>query len=219
MNYGDWEPIYREILGEFGYSREADRESARLLDGYLDAFDESRLNQLFDGKDIVVAGDGPDLLTEWKSEYGECVVVAADAACRRLADDGVAVDVVCTDLDGAPERAAQLSHGDVIVVVHAHGDNQELVEHWIGGGEYDLTNVVGTTQTEPFGTLHNYGGFTDGDRAAYLADEYGAASIDLVGFDFTDQSVSEEKARKLEWAKRLLERLGEERGERLVLTS
>ncbi len=36
-----------------------------------------------------------------------------------------------------------------------------------------------------------------------MADELGAASIEMFGFDFDDYS-SEEKGRKLAWARRLL---------------
>jgi len=43
--------------------------------------------------------------------------------------------------------------------------------------------VLGTTQVEPFGKLFNFGGFTDGDRAAFMAHELGASRIYLVGMD------------------------------------
>jgi len=39
----------------------------------------------------------------------------------------------------------------------------------------------------------------------YLAKEFGAASITLVGFDFDDVNVSEMKKKKLKWAKRLID--------------
>ena len=52
--------------------------------------------------------------------------------------------------------------------------------------------------------VHNFGGFTDGDRAAFTADHFGAAELRFVGWDFEDPDVSPEKREKLQWAERLL---------------
>src|SRR5208283_4192155 len=59
------------------------------------------------------------------------------------------------------------------------------------------------------------GGFTDGDRAAYLADHLGAERILLWGFDFeraapTDPVTHELKLMKLTWASRVLGDLARE---------
>jgi uncharacterized Rossmann fold enzyme len=43
---------------------------------------------------------------------------------------------------------------------------------------------MGTTQSIPEGKLYNFGGFTDGDRAIFLAVELGAEKIFLAGMDF-----------------------------------
>lgn len=212
MRFEDWEPFYEEILEEFGYSREEDRRAARFLNGRLEPFDPFRLDSLLRGETVAVVGDAPSL--DPTSVPDDAVVVAADGAAERLAEAGVSVDVVVTDLDGAPRRAAELSQEGKVVVVHAHGDNLGALEEWIP--EFDLSNVVGTTQADPhsFDSLRNFGGFTDGDRAAFLADEFGAAHIELVGFDF--EAAEGEKRRKLRWARRLLRALSHERGERIV---
>jgi hypothetical protein len=65
--------------------------------------------------------------------------------------------------------------------------------------------------------IYNFGGFTDGDRAAYLADQVGARSITLTGFDFlhpTGKPGGDQvtKAEKLKYAERLLENLAISRG-------
>ena len=44
--------------------------------------------------------------------------------------------------------------------------------------------LVGTTQGRPLENVFNFGGFTDGDRAAHLVHELGASAIELYGFDF-----------------------------------
>jgi uncharacterized Rossmann fold enzyme len=53
-----------------------------------------------------------------------------------------------------------------------------------------------TTQTAPAERLHNFGGFTDGDRAAYLADHFGADSISLVAFNFHDPTRKKRRRRE-----------------------
>ena len=70
------------------------------------------------------------------------------------------------------------------MVVHAHGDNIPLLKHWVPRFTGPL---VATTQSTPLPHVHNFGGFTDGDRAVFAADELGAASITLVGFDLDDR--------------------------------
>lgn len=77
--------------------------------------------------------------------------------------------------------------------------------------------LIGTTQTKPLTHVFNFSGFTDGDRAIFLADAMGAHTILLAGFDFgeyigkyskpnykTDVSVTPTKRKKLEYAKSLI---------------
>jgi uncharacterized Rossmann fold enzyme len=212
MRYEDWAPFYESILEDFGYSRDEDRRAARSLNRRLEPFDTRRLYRLFDSQDTVVVGNAPSLEPRKVLNSPDDVVVAADAAAERLEGAGVDVDIVVTDLDGAPSHAAKVSRDGTVVAVHAHGDNIDAIGRHLP--RFDEENVVGTTQVRPFGVLHNFGGFTDGDRAAFLADEFGAATIRLVGFDF--EAAQGEKRRKLRWARRLLRVLAEERGERTV---
>jgi len=78
---------------------------------------------------------------------------------------------------------------------------------------------MGTTQGDPesYDHLHNFGGFTDGDRAVYLADRFNARTISLIGFDFTNEvgeysfakrKNREIKLKKLQWCKSLIDSLG-----------
>ncbi|MCX2817942.1 DUF115 domain-containing protein [Haladaptatus sp. F3-133] len=209
MRYGDWEPFYEAILEGFGYTREDDRRAARVLNSRLDAFDDHRLDALLDGETVVVVGNAPSLEPRHVTEG---VVVAADAAALRLYEAGVDVDIIVTDLDGAPRHAVERSHDGTVVAVHAHGDNVDALRRYVP--RFESRNVVGTTQTRPFGVLHNFGGFTDGDRSAFLADGFGASRIELHGFDFGD--ATGEKRKKLRWAWRLLRVLAYQRHEWLV---
>jgi len=120
-----------------------------------------------------------------------------------------------TDLDKNPETARELSHEGVPVAVHAHGDNIAAIERYVPS--FALDSVLPTTQAAPTPPVCNPGGFTDGDRAAFLADACGAGRLVFPGWTFDDPSVGPEKARKLRWAERLLALLEERRGERLAV--
>lgn len=214
MDWSAWAPFYRAIRRDFGYDAASDRAAARLLDAYVAADAADALAARLDGARAVVAGDGPGLEREVDATHpDDAVVIAADGAARRLDEVGVAPDVVVTDLDGAPTTAAALADAGTTVVVHAHGDNADLLEEWLPA----LADPVGTTQVEPVGALLNPGGFTDGDRAAFLADACGAAMIELAGFRLDDPAPPAEKRWKLRWAERLLRWLEDVRGERLLV--
>ncbi|MDD1690952.1 MAG: DUF115 domain-containing protein [Methanoregula sp.] len=203
MQFTAWEPHYREILGYFGFDRAADEEAARLLASLLDRDNLLSLVTLTDGNEVTVCGNAPCLKNDLKKIKG--VVFAADAAADVLEDNGIRPDAVFTDLDGATDRLIDMNREGTIVVVHAHGDNIPLLKHWVPRFP---GKVVGTTQAAPLPHVHNFGGFTDGDRAVFAADELGASSITLVGFDLDDKNVDPMKRGKLHWARKLLALIG-----------
>lgn len=115
---------------------------------------------------------------------------------------GVKPDVVVTDLDF---DVGGLRLGDY-VVVHAHGDNiRLLLEH-----ARRLDNRVMTVQTWPLPCTANISGFTDGDRAVYLAYYMGAKRVVVNGayFDVKIKRDDHVKALKLELARHLIKRVG-----------
>ena len=73
----------------------------------------------------------------------------------------------------------KMSRRKSIFVVHAHGDNIEKLRM-----VKKFKNCIGTTQTEPFNKIQNFGGFTDGDRGVFLASHFNAKKIILFGMDF-----------------------------------
>ena len=91
------------------------------------------------------------------------------------------------------------------MVVHAHGDNVPLLRHWVPLLPGPL---VATTQAAPLPHVHNFGGFSDGDRAVFAADEIGAARVRIIGFDLADRNVDPVKRGKLFWAGELLRLIG-----------
>jgi uncharacterized Rossmann fold enzyme len=203
MQYPDWEPHYLEICDYFGFERELDDEAARLLSSLLPRDDLTMLAVLCQGRHVTVCGNAPCL----KDELGQVsgVVFAADAAAEVLLDHHIRPDAIFTDLDGATDRFVAMNREGTVIVIHAHGDNMPLLKHWV---PRFTGKVVGTTQAAPLPHVHNFGGFTDGDRAVFAADELGAASITFAGFDLDDKNVDPLKRGKLFWARKLLALIG-----------
>ncbi|MFB6256280.1 MAG: 6-hydroxymethylpterin diphosphokinase MptE-like protein [Haloplanus sp.] len=214
MEFSRWEPIYELILADFGYDRDGDERARDLLAEHARPFDAGRLSSL-DGATVAVVGAGPSLEADADRAAGADAVVAASTAADRLRAVGVETDLVVTDLDKHPATVAALTDEGVPVAVHAHGDNRPLLREWLP--ECDPTNVLATTQAAPSGPVVNHGGFTDGDRAAFLADAFGAGSLRFPGWDLDDPDVDAAKAEKLRWAERLLAWLERRRGDRFDL--
>lgn len=214
MEFHDWEPVYERILAAFGFDRAADERARDLLADLSEPFALGRLSG-FEGATVAVAGAGPNLATETEIASEADRVVAASTAADVLVDAGVTVDLVVTDLDKNPDSLAAMSQEGTPVAVHAHGDNIAAVEEWVP--QFASESLLPTTQAEPVGPVENFGGFTDGDRAAFLADALGAAELRFLGWSFDDPTVSEMKAKKLVWAERLLYWLETRRGERFEL--
>lgn len=203
MQYAEWEPHYREILEYFGFDRAGDEEAARILASLLDRDNLISLVTITDGNEVTVCGNAPCLKQDLATVRG--VVFAADAAAEVLDNAGILPDAVFTDLDGATDRLIEMNRQGTIVVVHAHGDNIPLLKHWVPRFP---GRIVGTTQAAPLPHVHNFGGFTDGDRAAFAAHELGAVRITLAGFDLDDKDVDPLKRGKLFWARKLLALIG-----------
>ena len=204
MRFADWEPHYTAILDYFGFERDADEAAARLLEEVADGRDDvGLLEALIRGRAVTVCGNAPSLPDEIDQVEG--TVLAADAAAEVLAGHGIRPDAVFTDLDGATDVFVDLSRQGTVMVVHAHGDNMPLIRHWVPRLPGPL---VATTQAAPFAHIHNFGGFTDGDRAVFAADDLGAASVRIIGFDLADKNVDPVKRGKLYWAGELLRLIG-----------
>ncbi|OTF06870.1 6-hydroxymethylpterin diphosphokinase MptE-like protein [Halorubrum sp. SD612] len=214
MNFATFEPVYEAILADFGFDR-ADDE--RVRDTAADLATPFPLGRLGDWADetVAVAGAAPCLADEVELARDADVVVAASTAADALADRGVAVDCMVTDLDKNPETAAELTRDGVSVAAHAHGDNLPAVREWLPRFADEWT--LATTQAAPVGPLRNPGGFTDGDRAAFLADHLGAGELVFPGWEFDDPAVDPMKALKLDWAARLLRWLERRRDERFAV--
>jgi len=209
MNLKEWQPLYLEIVREFGFDCGQDERSAQILShlltkktGYHATLD--KLTRLIEGCNVLVCGKAPILIRDIKSGKieGQETIIAADGATSVLLAQGVVPHIVVSDLDGSITDLKRANALCSIMVVHAHGDNINAIEAYVPS----LSAVLGTAQTHPEPLLLNVGGFTDGDRAVSLAKEYGARAIGVIGFDFSDTSVTPRKMQKLRWAKRLLDK-------------
>ena len=211
MKFEEWEPAYKAVLADFGFDRSADERARDVLAGMAGPFDHSRFDGI-EGTTVAIAGAGPSLAGDLDLAADADYVLAASSAADVLRDADVPVDCMVTDLDKNPGTARALTREGVPVVVHAHGDNVTLLREHVPS--LAAEHVLATTQAEPSRPVENFGGFTDGDRAAFLADHFGADGLVFPGWDFDDPAVSEEKRRKLQWAARLLRWLEIRRAER-----
>jgi len=177
-----WKRRYQSILKELNYSEKKDKESALILDTILKETDNTqKITKLIQGKTVFVIGSGPSLsfaLPKLK-KLKKSIKIAADSSLKPLLENGIIPDIVVTDLDGDEDAIKKLSKKKSIFVIHAHGDNIEKL-HMVK----KIKNRIGTTQTEPFNKIQNFGGFTDGDRGVFLASHFEAKRIILFGMDF-----------------------------------
>ena len=208
MEFSEWEPVYGEILRDFGFSRAEDENCVRILkavtvNSLLD--DDDAIRERI-GRTATVVGAAPGLAERLGTVKLEGTVISAGSATKTLMDAGILPDIVVTDLDGDIESQLEASAAGAVTLIHAHGDNEDLVRRYAG---LFRGTVVLTTQSKPSNTVLDFGGFTDGDRAVCMAREFGARFINLVGFDFDNPSDKEgsdpeTKRRKLKWAKRII---------------
>ena len=215
MTITGWESKYREILKDFGYSRNKDAQSAKLLNSLLQKKTPSiGIRDLIKDKPVFVIGAGPSLPSciSILKRHKKITKIVADGATKAIIENGLRPDIVVTDLDGDIKSLKKAGRTNTIMVVHAHGDNSErinLVKYF--------KNCIGTTQTKPIGKVNNFGGFTDGDRCVFLAEYFNASKIVLIGMDFgqkigkyskhriVDRKI---KIKKLKFGKKIVEWIG-----------
>ena len=217
MEYAAWSPFYERIARDLGFAFDREVAARDRLESLLPSRARERplerVRDRLQGRDVIVVGAAPGAGPPplWRLPAGDLrpVVVAADSATGGCLEAGLVPTVVVTDLDGPVPPEVTANRRGALVVVHAHGDNGPAVEEWVPQFPGEL---VGSWAGAPTASLIDVGGFTDGDRAAYLADACGARSILLWGFDFSrveepDAAALQRKQAKLRWAERALREL------------
>lgn len=194
---------YYEIILSLGFSFDDDLNAREILyemlsnraDYSLEATIESVSSLISSRKEILIIGGGPDSskfiqLIDKMTKFphfnvDELLIIAIDGATELLAKHDIIPHLVFTDLDGLQrETALQSQYQETIFIVHAHGDNMDMLDRF---RPLILDrNIVGTTQSPSKLPIINSGGFTDGDRALFFLQTFIQKynTLFLVGFDF-----------------------------------
>jgi len=225
MDYKDWKSTYKKIVIDFNYSVETDKKAADVLDNLLqekkNLFPINMLKDLINNREIIIFGAGPSLeksILKHKKKFTDKLKIAADGTTTALLKNNIRPDIIVTDLDGKVSDQLKANSEGSIAIIHAHGDNINKIKKYVPELE---GKILGTTQINPesYEFLHNFGGFTDGDRAVYLADHFHAKKIYLMGFDFNgkigEYSFAENKdkklkLRKLKWCECLIDMINKQ---------
>lgn len=217
MEYARWAPQYLRIAEALGYELARERLAADALVNRLPP--EARTDPLgrcrarLASRTAIVVGLAPGAgappLHLLPPSVERPAVLAADGAAAVCLAAGIVPDLIVTDLDGPVASEVNANARGALVVVHAHADNRDAVERWVPEFSGEL---AGSWAGPPSDALLDVGGFTDGDRAAYLAEAAGARPILLWGFVFdraqeTDATERAVKLRKLAFAREALELL------------
>ncbi|MDR0508953.1 MAG: DUF115 domain-containing protein, partial [Candidatus Methanoplasma sp.] len=142
----DWEPLYEEILEDFGYDRAYDESSARMLKALMMNSDLMQDEDVVVHKKATVFGCSDDLENDIKAVPPQGTLIASGSSVGRLKEAGIFPDIVVTDLDGEIEPQIEASKMGAVTFMHAHGDNSELIQKHA----HDfLGPVILTTQSRP----------------------------------------------------------------------
>lgn len=207
MQYNEWKNIYYEIIRDFSYNVKDDEKSALILSKVVDKeklIEPTRLEKIIYNKTAYIFGAAvPSKITN----NFDGVIISADGATTALLENDILPDIIVSDLDGIIDDLLIANQKGSTIIIHAHGDNIEVIQKYVP--EFQ-GKIFCTTQSKPFGTVFNFGGFTDGDRAVFIAEHFGTNKIKLVGFDFerigrySFSKNNKIKLKKLKWAKKLI---------------
>ena len=193
MDLERWLVIYNSIASRLSLDPSKDQDAALELFRLLSLktpLPEISLRSKISGKIAVVYGAGPSLdeglrMILESGFSGRLIHLVADGASSAFLECGKVPDIIFTDLDGPAADLTRSCSAGAWLVVHAHGDNIPLLRGLVPGLGCP---ILGSTQVHPIPPhVLNFGGFTDGDRAAYWAEELGASGVVLVGMDFGDE--------------------------------
>lgn len=185
-----WLKIFDNIKQRLDLTFELDQVSTDILSSLLSKMDNTisldLLRSNIRGERVLVFGCGPnlqnDLKTSIKRNYiKKYPIIVADGASTLFAKLNIIPRAIVTDLDGDFSHIQKLNQQGSIAVVHAHGDNINDVKNLVPKLKGP---IIGSTQVEPRPHVYNFGGFTDGDRALFLAYVLGIRDVILGGMKF-----------------------------------
>jgi 2-amino-4-hydroxy-6-hydroxymethyldihydropteridine diphosphokinase len=218
VDYDEWAPFYARIVLDFGFDPAQDEAAAHDLaqalgrPGYAPKQVWDELAAQLRGRDVIVLGAADDAASRLRTSPTEEPIIAADGATTASLEAGRRPALIVSDLDGDVADEVRAVADGAHILVHAHGDNWSAVQEWLP--RFRKAGVAGTCQTRPVPPLQNHGGFTDGDRACFIAHALGVRKMRLVGFRFegppgrySGTYDPATKPRKLQWSQRLLKEL------------
>lgn len=201
MNWPNWKNYYYQIVRKLEINPEDDDQSAQLLETFFAKFSAiegdiilQKLEMILK-KPMIIAGAGPSLQQDFSMLFSglhsrkvisNFQTIAVNGATTLFHEKNVIPSIVITDLDGDLSSIIWAINNGALTLIHAHGDNQQQISSFTHQ-YYDIiskNDVWGTTQCKPRKKLYNFGGFTDGDRAIFLAFHFQSPLIGLIGFDF-----------------------------------
>jgi uncharacterized Rossmann fold enzyme len=222
-----------EVRAHFGWSLQADIDSAesmKLSFSENEPFGLSKWNS--DGRNQTLGDLQLKLLKatavifvgaavesqQLEEMVGDGVVfIAADGAVGALPAQANLACIV-SDFDGTPHLELAAKSGATIIA-HAHGDNMEAWNECVGAwSQFSNPPALVLSHQTPhyFEGMHNWGGFTDGDRALCMAHSLGVdfADVYLVGYtlsrvgQWSGRTQESRKLAKLQWMATVVQMLG-----------
>lgn len=197
MIWSDWKNSYDKIVEELELNAEADEKTSVLLDDFFCSISTKKKNTIHQKLShifqhpVIIAGAGPSLkqdltaILESKNIHN-LPLISVNGATTLFKQKKIVPLVVVSDLDGDLIAIKWAIEKGALTLLHGHGDNGTIIFNFLEQHHDILSNydVWGTTQCKPKHSLFNFGGFTDGDRAIFIAFHFQSPLIGLIGFDF-----------------------------------
>ena len=188
LRFADWYPHYLKISSDLHLDIKKDILSSIVLSNLIPK-EPVHLNclkkKLSSKRKILIIGAGPSIedpsVQKFIRDSSDFVVMSSDGSTELCLQLNIVPDFVVTDLDGDISSLLSANRSGSKLVIHAHGDNIDKILKYVPR----FKNFFGSTQVFPLRNVFNFGGFTDGDRCVFLADEFQCAEIWLVGMDFS----------------------------------
>jgi uncharacterized Rossmann fold enzyme len=218
INLEEWFQWYDRINKLFNYDINEDQRATDILSGLISkrSIHTESIEKFIADKPVLVFGAGPSLeenLNQLQKEklLEKFSIISANGATTALLKVVELIpQFIVSDLDGNVEDQLKANRLGSIIVIHGHGDNINKLKKYVP----KFVNIIGTTQVKPTINVHNFGGFTDGDRAVFFAASMKPSMIVLAGMDlgqkigkYSKEKIrsQEEKILKLRICKELLE--------------
>lgn len=185
-----WREIYSYVKSRLTLTFDLDQKATEVLSSILSSMsntcDIETLKTLLNSDTVVVMAPGPSLENDFEKARrlgftSRFPVVAVDGASSYMLEVGFKPTAIVTDLDGNPHHILALNRLGSLAIIHAHGDNIEAIRTWV---PLFRGPIIGSTQVEPRPHVYNFGGFTDGDRALFIAYSIGVKRAIVGGMDF-----------------------------------